>query len=150
MAETGGPIRYDDLSAAALPRIGAAIAPMADAYARTIRNAIVDQMEPGPLRTGEDYFVPGTRTLYTASAPGQPPAVREALYRDAWETDPPIISRQAVIATVYNNRVVTTKSGRRYLLALLLDMGTDNMKPRPHIDSGVREGIRRMRERGLG
>ena len=39
-----------------------------------VRDATLDTLS-GP-RTGRTYFVPGTRKEYTASAPGEPPAVQ--------------------------------------------------------------------------
>ena len=35
-------------------------------------------------RSGRRYHVPGTRQLYTASAPGEAPAVRTGNFRNSW------------------------------------------------------------------
>lgn len=131
---------YLDLSSGAIRMLAGQLAPAAEAAARTMRDAIVDTMEPGPARTGRRYYIPGTRTEYTASAPGEPPAVREGEYRDSWQTTPAVISHQTVMATVFSDRVVVSENGNRWLLGLLLDRGTDRMRPRPHLDAGVKLG----------
>lgn len=35
-------------------------------------------------RSGRSYRVPGTKRRYTASAPGEPPAVRTGTFRNSW------------------------------------------------------------------
>ena len=39
-------------------------------------------------RGGRRYRVPGTKRYYTASAPGEPPAVRTGAFRLSWQPDP--------------------------------------------------------------
>jgi hypothetical protein len=36
-------------------------------------------------RSGRSYRVPGTKRRYTASAPGEPPAVRTGTFRNSWQ-----------------------------------------------------------------
>lgn len=68
---------------------------------------------------------------HQASAPGQPPAIDTAAYIDSWKVDPAQLRRTQVSAAVYSDfRVEGTKS---WILAMLLEYGTDRMLPRPHI-----------------
>lgn len=133
------------LDGSALARLKATVVvPMVEAATRTSRDAIVEQLDPGPARTGRTYYKPGTKTPYTASAPGQPPAIREGLLRDSFQSDPPIIRGQMVVGHVFSDRIVESASGKRWILAWLLDQGTDRMKPRPFIDAGVQEAQDRI------
>lgn len=116
--------------------------PLATAMARGLRQEIVDTMDPGPPRSGRTYTVPGTKTTYTASAPGEPPAIREGLYREAWGVVEAVATKDVVRALVTNDRRVG--SNGEYLLALLLEEGTSDlvnfrvqMEPRPHIRPGM-------------
>lgn len=79
---------------------------------------------------GRSYRVPGTKRRYTASAPGQPPAVRTGSLRNSWQP-----SAHAVMGS-YISRVrsdVRTDNGQ-YNLSDLLENGTSKMAPRPHHD----------------
>lgn len=105
--------------------------PLADASARIVRNEIVTEMDPGPARTGKTYKVPGTSKTHVASAPGQPPAIREGIYRDSWQSTPPVDQGGVVRAAVVNS--VMVGEADQYPLGLLLEDGTYKMRPRPHI-----------------
>lgn len=74
------------------------------------------------------YKIPGTKTWYTASREGQPPAVREGLYRDSWKVAPAVVEDGRVTALFYSDKRVGP-----WLLGLLLELGTEDMGPRPHI-----------------
>lgn len=79
---------------------------------------------------GRQYRVPGTKRYYTASAPGQPPAVRTGTLRNSWQP-----SAHAVMGS-YISRIrsdARTDNGK-YNLSDLLDGGTSKMAPRPHHD----------------
>ena len=79
-------------------------------------------------RSGRRYRVPGTKRYYTASAPGQPPAVRTGIFRMSWQPSAHVVFGQ------YISRIeseVTTENGR-YNLGELLEKGTRKMAPRPH------------------
>lgn len=120
------------------------IVPMVEAATRTGRDAVVRQIDPGPSRTGRQYYKPGTRTLYTASAPGEPPAIREGLLRDSFQSDPPVILGQTVVGHIFSDRVVESENGNRWFLAWLLDQGTDKIKPRPFIDAGIEDARKQI------
>lgn len=74
-------------------------------------------------RHGRRYRVPGTKAYYTASAPGEPPAVRTGAFRNSWQ---PTALQQG---DVYISRI---ESDIPY--ADWLENGTPGgkMAPRPH------------------
>ena len=97
-------------------------------------------------RSGRRYKVPGTYKpqmdkatgkkkngrYYTASAPGEPPAVRTGAFRLSWQTDP----RYSGAFNSYWARIrsdLRTENGR-YVLGEILENGTGRMAPRPHQD----------------
>lgn len=106
------------------------LAPLAEAMATTVRDAIVEGMESAPARTGREYLIPGTKTPYVASAPGEPPAVREARYRDSWKVLPPVFSRKGLVSAAYSD--LETDDGR-YLIGAILEFGATWSAPRPHV-----------------
>lgn len=106
-----------------------------------LRDEVVLGMERAPARTGELYFVPGTRTLYRASAPGEPPAVRTGRYRNSWQTTPAIRTKTGLRAFAFSDLTV---SNGRYVLGDLLDGGTRRMRARPHIERAVTRGAERI------
>lgn len=95
-------------------------------------------------RSGRRYKIPGTHRLqmdkstgkkrhgryYTASAPGEPPAVRTGNFRLSWKPE------AHVVMGSYISRItsdIRTENGR-YILGELLEEGTPKMEPRPHHD----------------
>ena len=83
---------------------------------------------------GRRYRVPSTKSYYTASAPGQPPANRTGHFRMSWHPNAKIGaggSGFSVISEIENNVRVGKKG---YLLGELLEDGTSRMAPRPHHD----------------
>lgn len=95
--------------------------------ANELRNA--SQMVLRGQRNGRKYRVPNTRVYYTASAPGEPPAVRTGVFRMSWQPS------AYVSSNVYVSRVssdVKVGTNRKYLLGDILENGTRRMAPRPH------------------
>lgn len=95
-------------------------------------------------RSGRRYKVPGTYRrqrdqtdgkmkngrYYTASAPGEPPAVRTGTFRNSWQP------QSRVVFGTYVSRIesdVTTDDGK-HNLGEILENGTRRMAPRPHHD----------------
>ena len=110
--------------------------------ANELRNA--SQLVLRGQRSGRRYKVPGTfrrqrdksdgkwknGRYYTASAPGEPPAVRTGAFRMSWQP-----SARVVYGT-YVSRIesdIRTDNGR-YNLGSILEEGTSRMAPRPHQD----------------
>jgi hypothetical protein len=95
-------------------------------------------------RSGRRYKIPGTHRrqrdkatgkmkngrYYTASAPGEPPAVRTGTYRNSWQ---PVAQK---VFGSYISRIesdVRTDNGR-HNLGEILENGSKRMAPRPHHD----------------
>lgn len=101
--------------------------------ANEMRNAALEVLRG--QRHGRRYKVPGTqKTYYTASAPGEPPAVRTGIFRTSWR---PTAAR---VYGSYISRIesdATTDDGR-HNLGTILENGTSRMAPRPHHDE-IRE-----------
>lgn len=76
-------------------------------------------------RGGRTYRVPGTKRYYTASAPGEPPAVRSGVFRNSW---------QPYNYAFGNSFISRIKTGEKQ--ADWLENGTPGgqMAPRPHHD----------------
>lgn len=109
-------------------------------------------------RSGRRYKVPGTYRrqkdpldgkmkrgrYYTASAPGEPPAVRTGTFRASWQATArsafgSYISRiESDVKVGGRNRGYYTESGK-YLLGDILEDGTSRMAPRPYQDRILKE-----------
>lgn len=106
----------------------------AEAFVTEVRDEIVLQMDPGPgPRTGLEYPKPDAKGTYTASAPGEPPAVRTGQYANSWQVLPPVVQGDRIYAAAQSD--ATTESGES--LGALLEYGTNKMAPRPHIRPAV-------------
>lgn len=96
-------------------------------------------------RSGRRYKVPGTYRrqrdktdgkmkngrYYTASAPGEPPAVRLGHFRMSWQPSARI--EDGLYTSILESELmVGTK--QKYLLGEILEKGTRKMAPRPHQD----------------
>lgn len=113
--------------------------------ANELRNA--SQMVLRGQRSGRTYNVPGTGRMkynkrnhtatitykkYTASAPGEPPAVRTGAFRESWQPrteSEGSVDNLSVRAMIESN--VRTDNGK-YLLGEVLEEGTSRMAPRPY------------------
>lgn len=95
-------------------------------------------------RNGRRYKVPGTHRrqrdkvtgkmkngrYYTASAPGEPPAVRTGVFRLSWQPEAHV-AYGSYISRISSD--VRTDDGR-HILGEILEEGTSRMAPRPHHD----------------
>ncbi|HSV91724.1 MAG TPA: hypothetical protein VLH81_01560 [Desulfobacterales bacterium] len=116
------------------------LAPAVEAGARILVDAIKDTLEEAPPRTGREYYVPGTKTKYTASAPDEVPAVREGKYRDSWKATKAFETPRGIAAAAVSDLV--TDDGDP--IGLLLEDGTADivlrrfrMEPRPHLREAI-------------
>lgn len=98
-------------------------------------------------RHGRRYKVPGTYRrqrdktdgkmkngrYYTASAPGEPPAVRTGTFRNSWQTAPVRDLYGSFIARIESD---ARTDGGKYLLGEILEEGTSGgqMAPRPYVE----------------
>ena len=112
--------------------------------ANELRNASQEVLRG--QRSGRRYKVPGTfrrqrdktdgkmkrGRYYTASAPGEPPAVRTGAFRLGWQPERKVLHRgQDVTIRAYIKNDVRTDNGK-YLLGEILEDGSSRMAPRPH------------------
>ena len=110
-----------------------------------LRNA--SQLVLRGSRGGKTYIKPGSGRLtynkknhtakisysrYTASAPGEPPAVRTGNFRGKWEREVKIIADYPTYASVKSYIKNEVRVPKGYLLGELLEEGTSKMAPRPH------------------
>lgn len=79
-------------------------------------------------RNGRTYRVPGTKRYYTASAPGEPPAVRTGAFRLSWQP------KARISGNLYVSSIESNQKAGKYVLGELLEGGTPKMAPRPHHD----------------
>ena len=114
-----------------------AVMPTIDAIARLARNEIIDVMEESDP-SGRTYTLPsGERRR--ASRRGQPPAIGEGEYRDAWAVAPArIIGRRRIVAQVYNPIVLGAK---RTPMWAALNYGRN----RPHVEPALTRVAARAR-----
>lgn len=122
-----------DLSGSFTARLGRSLGPYVEAVATDLRDEIVLQMDPGPgPRTGREYAMPDGAGRYTASAPGEPPAVRTGEYAGAWQSTPAVQHGDKVTAAAINDRMT---EDQKHFIGAILEYGTDDGKidPRPHI-----------------
>lgn len=96
--------------------------------ANELRNSSLEILKG--QRNGRRYRVPGKNTSYTASAPGEPPAMRTGLFRISWEPTA-LKNGDTYISRVESDR--RTSKGK-HLLGQILEEGTPGgqMAPRPH------------------
>lgn len=95
-------------------------------------------------RNGRRYKIPGTYRrqrdsatgkmkngrYYTASAPGEPPAVRTGIFRLSWQPEAHVVY-ESYISRIAND---VRADGGSHLLGDILEEGTSRMAPRPHHD----------------
>lgn len=81
-------------------------------------------------RSGKKYRVPGTRRKYTASAPGESPAVRTGVFRLSWGTHVHVEKNGTHFRAVSAIESKERAGGR--LLGEMLENGTSRIAPRPY------------------
>lgn len=110
--------------------------------ANELRNSALQVLKG--QRSGRRYKVPGTYRrqtdkatgkkrngrYYTASAPGEPPAVRTGVFRMSWQPTAKVVFGSYISRIESDAR---TDNGR-YTLGEILEEGTSRMAPRPYQD----------------
>jgi len=104
---------------------------MAEAV-NAVRNQTLETLS-GP-RSGRTYRVPGTRRTYTASTPGQPPAVATAELRQSIST-----------SVGGEGRTVIGHVGTDKIQGKMTEFGTRNMKPRPWLRISFEEALPKVK-----
>ena len=112
-------------------KIGLAMRSRSYRAANELRNA--SQLVLRGQRSGRRYRVPGTKRYYTASAPGEPPAVRTGAFRMGWQPKTQVQSDTMTNLQIraYIESSTRTDNGK-YLLGELLENGSGRMAPRPY------------------
>lgn len=92
-------------------------------------------------RSGRKYRKPNTNAFYTASAPGEPPAVRTGQYRREWNEKTYATGGVGSLTVHAEIESTVRTDGGRYNLGTLLEEGSDGGKiaPRPHKDKIIEE-----------
>lgn len=85
---------------------------------------------------GRRYRVPGTGASYTASAPGQPPAVWTGAYRSSY-----VPRAEQKSGNVYRSLIESGLSVNGWNLGNLLENGTSKMAPRPHDERIIQKAL---------
>lgn len=118
-----------------------------------LRNAALQVLRG--QRHGRRYKVPGTYRrqrdkatgkmrngrYYTASAPGEPPAVRTGAFRMSWQP------KTLAYFGSYTSRIeseLTTDNGR-YNLGQILEDGTKRMAPRPYQERVIEKALPKIK-----
>ena len=98
--------------------------------ANELRNASQEVLRG--QRHGRRYTLPGTKAKYTASAPGEPPAVRFGHFRQSWQAQTEVVGNgNNYSVRSYIQSSIRTDNGK-YLLGQILEEGTGRMAPRPY------------------
>ena len=89
-------------------------------------------------RSGRTYYVPGTRTTYTASAPGQPPAKATAE-----------LSKNIKFSVKSEGKVITGMVGTDKIQGLMTEFGTKTghspMLPRPWLRPSFEKALPKVK-----
>lgn len=92
-------------------------------------------------RSGNVYRIPNTKSYYTASAAGEPPAVRTGQFRAKWDgkTYSAGSTHSKEVHSEIESNVRT--DGGKYVLGQILEEGTPGgqMKPRPYKEKIIEE-----------
>ncbi|MDD4873393.1 MAG: hypothetical protein PHE15_00220 [Dehalococcoidales bacterium] len=98
-----------------------------------VRNETLETLSGS--RSGRTYFVPGTMTTYTASSPGEPPAVATGELKGSVKTS---------IEQAGLNIIGYVGSGIDY--APCLEFGTKKMSPRPWLKPSFEKSEPKLRD----
>jgi len=96
-----------------------------------VRNETVETLSG--MRSGRIYKVPGTNRTYTASSPGEPPAVATGALKESikWATE---------------DNGMTGLVGTELKYGPMLEFGTSKMAPRPWLRKAFSESETKVRE----
>ena len=96
----------------------------------------------------------GTATItyrkYTASAPGEPPAVRTGTFRNSWQSKQKItndvsLGNKGVSVRSYIESAARTDN-RKYNLGSILEDGTSRMAPRPYAEKIQKKALPKIKK----
>lgn len=113
-------------TAAIISRIKAQMIPRGFQAAQQLYNST--QIVLSGTRSGRVYGIPNTGRHYTASAPGEAPAVRTGMFRASFR---PTVSVENNGGLTIHSQAKSGLSVGGYVLGTLLDDGTARMAARP-------------------
>ena len=97
-----------------------------------VRNKTLEKLSGS--RTGRTYYVPGTHRSYTASAPGEAPAVATAELR------------QSIAGTVdVEGKQVVGRVGTDKIQGKMMEFGTRNVAPRPWLRKSFEKTVPKIK-----
>lgn len=109
-----------------------------------VRNQALDILKG--QRSGKKYKVPSTYAgggvFYTASAPGEAPAVRTGLFRISFKERPYIVKSNGNL--IIHARAESRLKVGKHLLGDILENGTKKMKPRPYKEKTIQLALPRV------
>ena len=116
-----------------LPKLESVATQRMFAAAQEVRNETIKTLSGN--RTGRTYKVPGTQVTYTASAPGEPPAVQTGQLRNS-------------VTAIVENEGKSVKGfvGTELMKGLHLEKGTSKMAPRPWLERSFDSSLDRVKE----
>jgi len=95
-------------------------------------------------RSGRVYRVPNTKQHYTASAPGEPPAVRTGVFRLSWGTHIHVEQNGKHYRAV--SAIESKERAGGHLLGEMLENGTSKMAPRPYKQKIIDRALPKIKE----
>ncbi|WP_413778161.1 hypothetical protein [Caproicibacterium sp. XB1] len=116
-------------TAAIVRRIKAQMIPRGFKAAQQLYNST--QIVLSGIRSGRIYRIPNTVRRYTASAPGEAPAVRTGTFRASFH---PTVETEENNGLTIHSQAKSGLSVSGYLLGSILDEGTARMEARPFKD----------------
>ncbi len=135
-----GDFTFIDLTPQARKFVGEFAAEIVEAGAIMVRDEVVKTIDAS-APSGEEYRIPGTEVTYRASAPGEPPAIREGRYRESWDWTPAVEDVDgSFVATAFTDLLVG-----EHVLGEILEFGTVHLKPRPHVRESVERAAVKLR-----
>lgn len=86
-------------------------------------------------RSGRTYYVPGTKRKYTASSPGQPPAIASS---DLFKSIKGTVESEG--------RLIVGKVGTDKIQGLMTEFGTVHMAPRPWLKKSFEKALPKVKQ----
>lgn len=95
-------------------------------------------------RSGRTYRIPGSKGRYTASAPGEPPAVRTGAFRSNWQAKTETTGNGTDLSVKAFIESNTKTDNGKYLLGQVLEEGSRRMAPRPYKEAIQQDALPRI------
>lgn len=134
---------FEDVAAKVMQNISFEVMSRASRVSNELTNATAFVLRGS--RSGRRYLIPGTRRHYTASAPGEPPAVRTGEYRASFKPKEEFEAHGGNDFTAHSRTEsdLMVGKGGKYNLGRILEEGAPraNIAPRPHAQKIVERAM---------